>query len=90
MMRVLVVVLLSASADAFFAGRQPGRFIGIVALCAAPPEALAHSPSQMPLSCLVAPLSRHKLHKDDGGGGGGEARKARATRAPKANSCTTS
>jgi len=29
----------------------------IEALCAAPPEALAHSPSQMPLSCLDAPLS---------------------------------
>ena len=27
----------------------------IEALCAAPPEALTHSPSQMPLSCPVAP-----------------------------------
>ena len=41
------------------------------ALCAAPPEALAHSPSQVPLSCLVAPLSQRELHKDGGGGGGG-------------------
>ena len=32
----------------------------IEALCAAPPEALAHSPSQMPLSCPVAP-GRPKL-----------------------------
>ena len=29
--------------------------MSIVALCAAPPEALAHSPSQMPLSCPVVP-----------------------------------
>ena len=30
-------------------------WIDIEALCAAPPETLAHSPSQMPLSCRVAP-----------------------------------
>ena len=30
-------------------------FMKIEALCAAPPEALTHSPSQMPLSCPVAP-----------------------------------
>jgi len=29
--------------------------IHIEAACAAPPEALAHSPSQIPLSCPVAP-----------------------------------
>ena len=29
--------------------------VNIEAHCAAPPEALAHSPSQMPLSCPVAP-----------------------------------
>jgi hypothetical protein len=29
--------------------------MNIEALCAAPPEALTHSPSQMPLSCTVAP-----------------------------------
>jgi len=62
----------------------------IEALCAVPPEALAHSPSQMPLSCLVAPLSQRKLHEDGGGGGGGEARKARGARAPKAKFCATS
>ena len=27
----------------------------VEALCAAPPEVLSHSPSQMPLSCPVAP-----------------------------------
>jgi len=36
--------------------------INIEALCEAPQEALAHSPSQMPLSCLVAPLSQRELH----------------------------
>jgi len=46
--------------------------INIEALCAAPPEALAHSLSQMPLSCLVAPLSQRELHKDGGGSGCGE------------------
>jgi len=65
--------------------------IYIEALCAAPPEALAHSPSQMPLSCPVAPASQLELHKDGGGGGGGGVvRRARAARAPKAKSCTTS
>ena len=33
------------------------------ALCAAFPEALAHSPSQMQLSCPVAPASQRELHK---------------------------
>ena len=64
--------------------------INIEALCAAPPEAFAHSPSQMPLSCPVAPPSQRELHKDGGGGGGGVARRTRAARAPKANSCATS
>ena len=50
------------------------------------PEALAHSPSQMPLSCPVAPISQRELHKDGGGGSGGVARKARAARAPKVQS----
>ena len=76
------------------------RNIDIEALCAAPPEALAHSPSkmplscqvappkrQMPLSCPVAPPSQRELHKDGGGGGDGVARRARAARAPKAQSC---
>jgi len=37
-------------------GKYRIRFdlINIEALCAAPPEALAHRPSQMPLSCQVA------------------------------------
>ena len=35
--------------------RTRTRTINIEALCAAPPEALPHSPSQMPLSCPVAP-----------------------------------
>jgi len=56
--------------------------INIKALCAAPPEALAHSPSQMPLSCLVAPLSQRELHKDGGGGGGGEWRGEEGARRP--------
>ena len=47
-------------------------FINIEALCAAPPKALAHSPSQMPLSCLDASPSQRKLHKNGGGSGGGE------------------
>ena len=42
------------------------HYINIEALCAAPPEASAHSPSQMPLSCPVAPPSQCKLHKDRG------------------------
>ena len=61
--------------------------INIEALCAAPPEALAHSPCQMPLSCPVAPQSQRELRKDGGGGGGGVARRARAARASKAKSC---
>jgi len=59
------------------------------ALCAAPPEVLAHSPSQMPLSCPVAPPFQRELHQG-GGGGGGVAMRARAARAPKAKSCATS
>jgi len=64
--------------------------INIEALCAVPPEALAHSPSQMPLSCPVGLISQHEreLHKD--GGGGGVVRRARAARAPKAKPCATS
>ena len=69
--------------------------IYIEALCAAPPEALAHSRSQMPLSCPVllpkrqmplscpvAPPYQRGLHKDGGGGGGGVVGRARAARAP--------
>ena len=67
-----------------------GRPINLEALCAAPPEVLDHSPSQMPLSCPVAPASLGELHKDGGGGGGGVAGRARAARAPKAKSCATS
>ena len=58
------------------------KAINIEALCAAPPEALAHSPSQMPLSCLVAPLSQRELHKDGGGSGGGEWRGEEGARRP--------
>ena len=61
--------------------------INTEALCAAPPEALAHSPSQVPLSCPVAPPSQRELHQD---GGGGVAMRARAARALKAKSCATS
>jgi len=64
--------------------------MNIDVLCAAPPEALAHSPSQIPLSYPVAPPYQRELHKDGGGGGGGVARGARAARAPKAKSCATS
>jgi len=42
----------------------PVPLINIEALCAAPPEASAHSPSQMPLSCPVAPPSQREMHKD--------------------------
>ena len=56
--------------------------INIKALFAAPPEALAHSPSQMPLICPVAPASQRELHKVAG--------RARAARAPKAKSCAAS
>ena len=56
--------------------------INIEALCAAPPEALAHSPSQMLLSCLVAPPSQRELHQDDGGSGGGEWRGEEGARRP--------
>jgi len=62
-------------------------------LCAAPPEALAHNrPSQMSLSCPVAPSSQRELRKKNygGGGGGGVARRARAARAPKAKAFATS
>jgi len=64
--------------------------MNIEALCAALPEALAHSSIRMPLSCPVAPPSQRELHKDGGGGGGGVARRARAARAPKVKSCATS
>jgi len=56
--------------------------MNIEALCAEPPEALAHSPSQMPLSCLVAPLSQRELHKDGGGSCGGEWRGEKGARRP--------
>ena len=95
-----------ASAQVFFhspVGAIWGQLINIEAICATPSEALALSPSQMPLSCLVAPPKRQmplscpvappsqrELHKDGGGGGGGVARRARAARAPKAKSCATS
>jgi len=52
-----------------------------------------HSPSQMPLSCPVAPPSQRETHKDGGGGGGGGggvAMRARAARAPKPKSCAMS
>jgi len=65
-------------------------FINIEALGAAPPEALAHGPSQMTLSCPVAPPSQREMHEDGGGGGGGVAMRARAARAPKPKSCATS
>ena len=64
--------------------------MNIEALCAAPPEALAHGPSQMPLSCPDAPPSQRELRRDGGGGDGGVARRARAARAPKAKSCAMS
>ena len=64
--------------------------MNIEALCAAPPEAFAHSPSQMLLSCPIVPVSHCELHKDGSGGGGGVARRARAARARKAKSCATS
>ena len=51
--------------------------MNIEALCAEPPGAFAHSPSQMPLSCPVVPPSLRELHKDGGGGGDGVARRAR-------------
>ena len=60
------------------------KLINIEALSAAPPEALAHSRSQMPLSCPVAPPSQRELHEDGGGGGSGVAGRARAARAPTA------
>jgi len=57
--------------------------MNIEALCAAPLEALAHSPSQMPLSCPVAPPSQREFHKDGGGGGGGVARRAQPRPGPE-------
>ena len=74
--------------------REPGKGgvlceINIEALCAAPSEALAHSPNRMPLNCPVAPATQRELHKD-GGGGGGVAGRARGARTPKAKSCATS
>jgi len=41
----------------------PLESTNIEALCAAPQEALAYSPSQMQLSCPVAPASQRELHK---------------------------
>ena len=61
----------------------PCQLLNIEALCAAPPEALAHSPNHMPLSCPVAPLSQRELRKDGGGGGDGVARRARAAPGPE-------
>jgi len=75
----------------FEAASEPGgiSLVKIEALCAAPPEAPAHSASLMPLTCPVAPSFQRELHKD-GVGGGGVARRARAALAPKARSCATS
>jgi len=39
--------------------------------------------------CSSSPVQR-ELHKDGGGGGGDDARRARAARAPKAGSCSSS
>ncbi len=36
------------------------KIMNTEALCAAPPEALTHSPSQMPLSCPVAPQAARR------------------------------
>ena len=67
------------------------KTMNIEALCAASPEAFAHSPSQMPLSCPVAPPSQRELHQGGGGGGaGGVAMRARAARARKPKSCDAS
>jgi len=90
--RKLIVHYSSMQAGLSICGIQKGasRSMNIEALCAAPQETLAHSPSQMPLSCPVAPRSQRELHKDGGGGGGGGvARRARAVRAPKAKSRVT-
>ena len=91
--RKLIIHYSSIQAGLSISGNQKGasRSMNIEALCAAPLEALAHSPSQMPLSCPVAPRSQRELHKDGGGGGGGGgvARRARAVRAPKAKSRVT-
>ena len=78
------------TSHAMMVSANTSPFMNIEALCAAPPEALAHSRSQMPLSCPVAPPSQRELHQDGGGGGGGVAMRARAARAPKAMSCATS
>jgi len=59
---------LRSAGEAFENMKQMGLSgaspLDIEALCAAPPEAFAHSPSQMPLSCPVAPPSQRELHKD--------------------------
>jgi len=100
-----LVCALSKNPCPLLTGRGGASYVSLInieALCAAPPEAappeaLAHSPSQMPLSCPVVPPktanalpSQREQHKDGGGGGGGVARRARAARAPKAKSFTTS
>ena len=41
------------------------RKLKIETLCAAPPEALTHSSSQMPLSCPVAPPAARRLAHAD-------------------------
>ena len=68
---------------------RDGGNMDIEARCAAPPEALAHSPSQMPLSCPVAPPSQRELQR--------RRRRRwwrgeenRAARIPKTRSCATS
>jgi len=70
-----------------------GITTNIEVLYAAHLEALAHSPSQMPLSCLslpsCAPISARAAQRQ-GGGGAGVARRARAAQAPKAKFCATS
>ena len=58
------VPLVILTALTFSSDNQRGSLINIEALCAAPPKALAHSPSQLPLSCPVAPPSQRELHKD--------------------------
>jgi len=70
---------------------EKSNSINIEALCAALPEALDRSPSQMPLNCAVVPpyqrelLQRRRRWRWWRGEEG-----ARATRAPKARSCATS
>ena len=51
------IMLLAAGTNGRRTGLWIKQLMNIETLCAAPPEALAHSPSQMPLSCPVAPTS---------------------------------